>query len=189
MENTKREVKRINKTAVFLTYNSVGEPGAFPNGPVQSNGHTAIIVQHPKGKRWGASTAVGGLDPVKQNPQLAPEGTGERKAQSTAFGNERERLVADLYAGFFDQNQVDDIDFIVVYVGTGGSEGAIELAASLPHEKVRMVMCDCNLWHKQDLFSQHKLKAPIMMCECGGRSTMKKLVDEFLQSGNVGPAQ
>lgn len=174
--------------AAFLTYNSIGEPGAFPNGVVESDGNTAIIVQHPKGKRWGAQ--VQGLgEPLRgDTPGLAPEGTAEREDQRGIFASERERLVATLYADFFDQGQVDDIDFLVIYVGTGGSEGAIELAAQVPHEKVRIVMCDCNLWYKQELFNQHQLDVPYLMCECGGRATMARLVKQFLQSGIVGPA-
>lgn len=174
--------------AAFLTYNTVGEPGAFRSGVTAINGHEAIVVQHPKGQRWGAQ--VDGVDPV-----WTPEATAQLQAepevvkpQCYAAGRARESLVSDLYSGIFDPKSLAELDYVVVYVGALGSEGAIALAAQAPRDKVRFVLCDCALDEKFNQVHKHGMeRVPYLMCECGGRATMGKLVRQFLQTGSVGP--
>lgn len=175
--------------ATFLTYNTIGDSGDYPNGLLERNGHQAIIVQHPKGQCWGAM--VNGREPVADGPtgaQALCDAKDEKEKQEMLAARQlRKRLVADLYSGIFRSEELATIDFVVVYVGANGSQGAIELAAKAG-EKARFVMCDCNLGIKLSMIASSMGKiTPFLECECGGRETMARLVEEFLETGNVGP--
>lgn len=147
-------------TALFLSYNSIGQNGEYPNGVLEENGHKAIIVQHPRGKNW----AVPGVIPMQIGTALAE--TAVEELFKRAFGTDVEP------------------DAVLVYVGAEGSEGAIRLAAHLPQDKVGFVMCDCNMRAKAQMLHQHAdHQTHILMCECGGQQTMGGLVKQFLQTG------
>jgi len=172
--------------ALFLTYNTVGDAGTFANGPVERNGHRAIICQHPKGQRWAT-----GSEPVPDGvPRCLAEATTEVEKQDM-LANEaaREQAIRNLYAKVIGA-QEELPDFVVVYVGAGGSEGAIALAATLPHDRLRFVMCDCNWEGKIALLAQFGCcdgdGAQYMYCGCGGHSAMLRAVNQFLESGIVG---
>ncbi len=173
-------------TALFLTYNTVGEPGTFENGPVERNGHKAVICQHPKGKQWGA-----GSPPVPDGvPRcLADARTEAERQDMLAHGAAREEAVRGLYAEAIGASE-ELPDFVVVYVGAGGSEGAIALAAALPHERLRFVMCDCCWEFKLSLLAQFGCcddsGAQYLMCRCGGHDAMLGAVNQFLETGFVG---
>lgn len=172
--------------ALFLTYNTVGD-GSYPQ-ETERNGHTALIVQHPRGQRWGATT--NGREPVAQDGrQTLAEARDEAERQEMlSIGEMRESLVNDLYAGAFNPKAIGEVDFIVIYVGAGGSEGAIELAATLPKEKVRFLFCDCNLRGKLQSIAANGLESvPYLVCECGGRGSMAGVLEQFLETGNAGP--
>lgn len=170
--------------AAFLTYNSVGEPGTYP-GELERNGHTAIIVQHPRGQRWGAE--VDGQAPVGPRQSLEEAESELERQQMISAGEARRQLIAELYAGFADPAKVAELDYIVVYVGASGSEGALRLASQLPPEKVRIVTCDCDLYQKRLMAVQLGIEAPYLVCECGGRTTMGHLLERYLETGLVGP--
>jgi hypothetical protein len=171
--------------AAFLTYNSVGNPGSHVNGWVASaTGHAALIVQHPRGKRWG--TGVGIVGPGKPYCLDQARNQAERDAM-LACGAARKALVASIYAPATGQFDINDIDYLVVYVGAGGSEGAIELATRLPAEKLRFVLCRCNLSGKLEMIESCCGRVPYLICECGGQATMERLFKEFLRDGTVGP--
>ncbi len=170
--------------ALFLTYNTVGD-GSYPK-VTERNGHSALIVQHPRGQRWGAS--VQGRDPVGERQTLEDARDGAERREMLDIEKMRVNLVNDLYAGAFDPKAIDEVDFIVIYVGAGGSEGAIELAATLPKEKVRFLFCDCNLGAKHRCIVENGLEeVPFLVCECGGRASMAGILEAFLETGNVGP--
>ena len=175
--------------ALFLTYNSIGEPGKYPNGIVERNGHKACVVQHPRGKSWGVDGAV--QEEPDQPMNFRDAKTEEDKARLSRVRDDRKGLVQGLYG---EAAQSDDVyDFVVVYVGTGGSEGAIELVASrYPHEKLRFVMCDCNISGKAEMIDRiiGDDVSQYWMCECGGRRSMDFILDNFLETGIVGiPAE
>jgi len=172
-------------TAAFLTYNSVGEPGSYPSGPLERNGHTAIIVQHPRGQRWGAE--VDGQVPLGPRQSLEEAESESERQQMISACEARRQLVAELYAGFADLAKIAELDYLVVYVGAEGSQGALLLASQAPQGKVRIVTCDCSLLQKLEDMSQLGITAPYLVCECGGQTTMENLVEEFLRSGLVGP--
>lgn len=148
-------------TAVFLTYNTVGEPKTYHNGTLSRNGHQAVIVQHPRGMIWGV-----------------PE-----RAQADDLGRAACRtLVQELYSRTLGLEELPD--HVVVYVGSDGSEGAISLAATLPPERVTFVMCACNWSQKLHLIAGAKMEAArIVRCGCGGHGTMERLLQQFLDCG------
>lgn len=175
--------------ALFLTYNSIGEPGTYQNGNVERNGHTACVVQHPKGKRWGVD---GGVQSDPDQPMNFSDAESEEdKVRLRQVRDGRIGLVQSLYGEAAQSD--DEYDFIVVYVGTGGSEGAIELVASrYPHERLRFVMCDCNIYGKSEMINRliGEDVSQYWMCECGGRRSMEFILDNFLENGIVGiPAE
>lgn len=179
-------MKEISK-AVFLSYNSVGEPGVYTDREIGRNGNRAIIVQFPRGQRWGAK--VNGKDPVGQRQTLEEAESAEERQEMIAITDRRESLVRDLYAGFFEKATLDELDYVVIYVGAGGSEGAIQLAAQVDPAKVRFVLCDCNLSEKLSEIARFikTTEVPYLVCECGGQRTMGMLVESFLETGIVGP--
>jgi 1-aminocyclopropane-1-carboxylate deaminase/D-cysteine desulfhydrase-like pyridoxal-dependent ACC family enzyme len=86
------------------------------------------------------------------------------------------------------QRVVNDIDHVVVYVGSNGSEHAITLAAQLPSSKVTFVGCDCGLPEKEALIQASGLAdAKLMLCECGGHWTMEALFQRFMETGEIHP--
>jgi hypothetical protein len=63
---------------------------------------------------------------------------------------------------------------------------SISLAATLPKDRIRFVLCDCNLSGKLDLIRRNGLgEVPYLMCECGGQRSMGRLVEQFFESGVV----
>ncbi len=171
---------------MFLTYNSVGKTNAFPTGVVENNGHQAVIVQHPKGQQWGA--AIDGYPPVGERQSLDQAISEDERQEMLAIGATREQLIQSLYSEAFSPETLANMDFVVVYVGAAGSEGAIGLAARAGRQKARFVLCDCGLRAKVlTIAAECGEGAPFLQCECGGQATMEQLVREFLQTGTVGP--
>lgn len=80
-----------------------------------------------------------------------------------------------------------ELDHLVVYLGTNGSEKAIELAAQhVPAEKVTFVGCDCNLSHKEMMIQRAGLQnCGRLLCECGGHDTMKALYRVYMEKGHA----
>lgn len=82
------------------------------------------------------------------------------------------------------QEALHGLDHVVVYVGTKGSERAIELAQQLPASKVTFVACDCGLLHKELLIQAAGLAdAGRVLCECGGHRTMEALFTAYMETG------
>lgn len=84
------------------------------------------------------------------------------------------------------QESLPYLDHVVVYVGASGSERVIALAAQLPASKVTFVGCDCGLPNKEALIQAADLDdARRILCECGGRRTMKLLFQNFMETGEL----
>ena len=148
------------KTALFLTYNSIGDPGTFGSGPIERGGNTAVIVQHGRGQQWGV-------------PQMgSPNHVDIARTLVTELGSQL-------------PESLENIDRVVVYVGDRGSEGAIDIASRFPAEKVSFVLCRCNMTAKQASVNRKCKGAQVIMCECGGNRTMRGLVEAFLTSGEL----
>lgn len=179
----------MGKAALFLTYNSIGDPGDYSNGTLERNGNKAIIVQHPKGQKWGAKLGNGKIPVAKRGePRSLELARSEKEAQEMInYGKARGSLVKKLYSEAF--GLTDFPDYVVVYVGAGGSEGAIELASHVPVERLRFVMCGCNLDLKVSLALFHTggQDGVFLQCGCGGQKVMAELLEKFFATGLVGP--
>jgi hypothetical protein len=151
----------------FITYNSVGD--GLPNGWHGANGRRALVLQNTKGM-------LRAVDP--KNPPK------DSKGSYRPCGDLRRNEIAALWTEL--QKSLAELDHLVVYVGAGGSEEAIRLAAALPASKVTFVACDCNLPYKELLIMASGLdEAGRVLCECGGRETMNVLLDTFMATGSL----
>lgn len=159
----------------FLTYNTVwsGLRNGWHDGP---DGRRAFVLQNDSGNRWA-------VEDLFEDPNTIPGGYSRRaKANVDHVSGKIEDLWGQL------QTVLSDLDHVVVYVGANGSERAIVLAAQLPASKVTFVGCSCNLPIKELLVQSAGLtEAGRVLCECGGRQTMRKLLDNFLTSGELCP--
>lgn len=168
------------RRAAFLTYNSIGEEGDFQNGMIETKGHQALIVQHPKGQKWGAGN---GLE-VPTTLGLSGQEDEDRTRQK-GWQEERRKLIPELYGKVLNDKIARALDYIVVYVGTGGSEGTVELA-KFAGEKARFIVCRCGLARKiQQIMTVVSQDAQVMISRCGGQEAMKELLEAFLETGEI----
>lgn len=152
----------------FVTYNQVGN--GLTNGWHDSNGRQALILQNSRGEEW----AVDSIYNATPNYSRAKVECVDRVLDE--IGNLWRKL----------QESLSELDQIVVYVGSAGSERAIELAAQLPASKVTFVGCDCGLPFKEAAVQRAGLaEARRMLCECGGIRTMGKLFANYMETGEL----
>lgn len=151
----------------FVTYNTVG--GGLSNGWHEGpNGRRALVLQNTTGSTWFA----------KQRVQNAAERIAEDDRVRDEIGNLWDQL----------QKALPNLDHIVVYVGSSGSERAIGLAAQLPAQNVTFVLCDCGIGYKLNLIRGNGLaNAQLVPCECGGHGSMRRLYDRFMRSDALVP--
>lgn len=176
--------------ALFMSYNAIGKDNAFTNGTFERNGQTVTILQHPKGQRWGG--AIDDLPPTEFDAIAAGMSPAEQNQSGAKAGALRRETIAVLERELVAVST--PLDFLVVYVGASGSQGAIEVARRYPIGIVRFVMCSCGfeekLYEIAHVFGIHDLRdltIPILRCECGGHRTMERLVNDFITTGHVGP--
>ncbi len=75
---------------------------------------------------------------------------------------------------------------VFIYLGSSASKRAIELASQLAPERMSFVLCDCAFHMKDGLIVQAGLSsAAQIMCECGGRRTMAKILETYLETGVI----
>jgi len=151
----------------FVTYNSVGRN--LSSGWHGTPDRRALVLQNTKGEAWAVNP---------DNPLRSADGDyGPSRARRT---EEIDRLWGQL------QEHLPELDHLVVYVGTGGSDRAVELASQLPASKVTFVGCDCNMGHKVQLLRRYGFSNDqTVMSECGGIQTMGELFESFMVSGTV----
>lgn len=146
------------RNVAFVTYNTLD---GYTSGWIEANGRRALVLQNTNGEG------------SRRNGQ--PIGAVKRVEQIVTLWDELLRSLTEL-------------DHIVVYVGSRGSERAIALAGTLPASKVTFVACDCGLPLKEMLIEAAGLdEAGRFLCECGGHLTMAKLLSNFLESGELDP--
>lgn len=153
----------------FVTYNTVGD--SLSSGWHGSNGRRALVLQNSKGERWAVDKFY-------------------RADRANYSRRDHAGHVADEISALWDEllKSVTDLDHIVVYVGSRGSERAIALAAQLPPDKVTFVACDCGLPIKEAIVQAAGLeKAGRVLCECGGHRTMGALYEGFMATGELLP--
>lgn len=158
----------MNKIA-FVTYNSVGD--GLSSGWHGTGDRRALVLQNTKGEAWA-------VNPGK------PLQNGE--GDYTPSRDRRQEEINKLWGQL--QESLSDLDHVVVYVGAGGSERAIELAGQLPASKVTFVACDCSLSAKERLIQEAGLfEAGRVLCECGGRRTMEAMLNCYMATGALFP--
>ena len=157
-------------TCAFVTYNQVGD--TLSSGWHDSGDRRALLIQNSRGFTWGAREE---RDVSVVNVRLEDQATNR-------VVSEIETLWGQL------QQALPELDHIVVYVGSRGSERAIELASQLPACKVTFVGCECGLPIKEAMLQRAGLgRARRVLCECGGRQTMEFLYKNFMQTGELLP--
>lgn len=159
----------------FVTYNTVGDEVA--DGWHKVGKRQAYVLQNSKGESF-AVDSLGYKEEFKR---------GEYSRVDSKYANGVRDEIGNLWRKL--QEVAKDLDHIVVYVGSAGSECAIALAAQLPASKVTFVGCDCGLHIKEALIQAAGMNdAQKVLCECGGRRTMKVIFDHFLKTGMLLPA-
>lgn len=161
----------------FITYNTIGKESRLPNGWLKGpEGRKAFLIQNSKGNRFAVDQLLGGAE-------KPPAGySRDEDKYIDLVRDEIATLWKDLQEVLFD------LDHIVVYVGAHGSEHAITFASQLSVSKITFVACDCNLPLKELLIrAAGMMKVQRVLCECGGRQTMKLLLDNFLVAGKLLP--
>lgn len=144
------------EAVAFVTYNAVGD--GLSSGWHGSPGRRALVLQNTRGEGTRST---------------GPIGAAARREQSSILWGQL-------------QEALPELDHVVVYVGTEGSERAIALAAQLPADKVTFVGCDCGLVIKTALIAAAGLiDAQLVLCECGGHRTMRRLYDSFMETGEL----
>lgn len=153
----------------FMTYNSID--GVF-SGVHHHRGNTAIVLSNTRGHTWAVKELTG---------EERPNDYRRSDTQySTCVRSEIDVLFEQL------SDKLSELDHLVVYVGSAGSERAIELARRVPATKLTFVGCDCGLDHKTQLLRENGLwDARRILCECGGRRTMKSLYQHFMERGDL----
>ena len=166
MNNRKGETL---KNVAFVTYNTVGDK--LSSGWHKSNGRRAFLLQNSTGK-WGARR-----DPnVPSGPMRVTDEYADRVSEE----------ISSLWSEL--QTVLSEIDHVVVYVGSRGSERAIALAAQLSASQVTFVGCDCGILIKEAMVQAAGLaKARRLLCECGGHRTMETLFECFMETGELLP--
>ena len=155
----------------FLTYNTVGD-GSLKSGWHKRDEQEALVLQNTRGFRWAVNESAG-------------EGDGPPPGYSRS-DDQHVGVVKDQIEQLWEQlaSELDMLDFLVIYLGSTGSERFIELAQELPPEKITFVGCDCKLGRKTRMIRDAGLwGAGRLLCECGGRRTMSELLNDFLERG------
>jgi len=157
------------KKVAFVTYNTLSSElsSGWHDGP---DGRQALLVQNTRGQKWGA----------REDPQIP---SGENRVTNAYVDRVRDEI-SDLWGQL--QTALPELDHVVVYVGSKGSERAIALSAQLPASKVTFVSCDCGLPAKEVLIQAAGMAAAkLVLCECGGHRTMEKLYLNFMETGKL----
>ena len=150
------------KTVAFLSYNPIK---GFTTGWHEKNGRKALVIHN------------------EDRTGFLAEFTGEFTDNGIAKGNpEIHTEVANLWKSVKDS--IDEIDQIVIYCGTYGSEVVTQLMSQFPAEKVTYVLCTCLKETKQkNIVSAKHQGARQIQCECHGIRAMPSLCISFLKTG------
>jgi len=155
---TKRKIQKakpMNKPKIaIVTYNRIGE-GQYENGLMQRADKQIYIAQNGHRSKWAA----------------------EGDASSAEKAETRRRV-----AGYVVNSlELKDMDHTYLYVGKNGGEEAIAQTATIPADKITYVMCDCNWSEKKNMIAANgNQNAEIQSCECGGRSTLERILKDLL---------
>jgi hypothetical protein len=145
----------IAKKVGFVTYNFLT---GVNSGWTHRNGRSALVIHNTNGR---GSLAEG------------------RRTRST---EEIQADIASIWGNL--EKSLPELDHLVVYVGSNGSEKAIELAAKVPVEKLTFIGCSCGTTQKDEMLRAVGLgSARRFGCECGGHRTMTAMIEKHLIEG------
>lgn len=145
-------MEKLEKIAI-VTYNRIGD-GRYDNGVIKSGNKEIYISQNGHCAKWA-------IEPY----------TSERPNEIRARAAKT----------VLQQVNLEDMDYIYLYIGAGGGEETIKETRNIPAEKLTYVMCDCNYSHKRRRIKEcGNEKADIQWCECGGRETLEKILKQVL---------
>jgi len=83
-------------------------------------------------------------------------------------------------------NTTNNVDQIVLYVGTFGHKVAIRLSKKFPANKVTYVTCTCGLIEVKKLIKRFGHgESTLIVSECHGIKTMPHLCRNFLKTGEI----
>ncbi|MEI7749617.1 MAG: hypothetical protein WCJ25_01290 [Candidatus Moraniibacteriota bacterium] len=148
-------------TVALVSYN--GFVGGESNGWKEQGGNRVLLLQNSGGESWGA----------KQGPQS--------QSELVEGANSVSRQIGGLWGVLVDA--LPELDMVYFYVGSTGAEKAIELAKRhrLDPGKATFVLCDCGYSGKMRLIEECGFSSSrVIMCACGGHSTMRRLYDDAL---------
>ncbi len=148
---------KLEKIAI-VTYNRIGQ-GKYENGVLNAGNKQIYIAQNGHLAKWA-------VEPNSCPREEAIE-SRERAARRAA-----------------EQIDLSEMDKIYIYVGAaGGAEEAIRQTRGLPAEKVTYVMCDCGFTRKREMIKHlGNQDAQVIDCECGGRETLQRILDDILKN-------
>ncbi len=152
------------ETAIALvSYN--GFVDGESNGWKERGDKKVLLFQNSGGLSWGA----------QQRPQS--------QSELVAGAKSVERQIGCHWGVLADA--IPELDTVYFYVGSYGAERAIELAREhrLDPGKAAFVLCDCGYSKKIGLIREYGFSSSrIIMCECGGHTTMRRLYDAALSA-------
>ncbi|TSC56097.1 MAG: hypothetical protein G01um101418_464 [Parcubacteria group bacterium Gr01-1014_18] len=122
-----------------------------------------------------------------KNSVLLLQNTGSAYLKSITM-EERQKEIKEVTNPLWIQlqNERANIDKIVLYVGSNGSEELIEQLAKqgLTYDQAIFVFCDCDITQKIQLIKKNQLESSqFVLSECGGRETMLKIYKDILRKG------
>jgi len=165
-------MRNVMKRIAFVTYNTIGNlESGWHNGP---ESRQALVVQNSKCGKWA-------VDALLDGASVPPP---DYKRSETKYADHVRDEIGKLWEQL--QKALPDLDHVVVYVGSKGSERAIALAAQLSPSKVTFVGCVCGLLVKEALIQAAGMAGTRrMLCECGGGRTLERLYRRFMETGEL----
>lgn len=159
---------------LFATYNNVAH---YESGPVDTkNDCLTIQVQN------------GDLDYSPITDLVYLLGTPLAAVGGAAMEEEARDAQSALEASLAIEYKENTLFIAVVYAGLSAFDEALDFARSVkkdqPAAKVVIVTCNCDLGHKdrvlEPLLQSKELDAVIVTYECGGRATMRDVLEGFM---------
>ena len=153
------------RSIAFVSYNPIGDTPE--SGWQEKEGRRALVLQNSKGHPWE-------MDKLSAQVEWR-FGSGNPYVKAE---------IDELWAALI--KVLPELDQVVIYLGAGGSEHAVELASHISPEKITFVACNCDIHEKRTLIDHFALGSVNQIkCECGGKRTMGELLSRFLVTGQL----
>jgi hypothetical protein len=172
-------VKRLN--VLFATYNNVA---GYKSGPVATRKEGLAIQVQNGDLHYSSLTDLVYL----LGTPLAKIGSEAIKEEARAAQSELESLL--------NIETAEDASFLaVVYAGLSAFDEAVAFARKVkkdnPAAKVVVVTCDCDLNNKArvlfPMLERREIEAAVVTSECGGRGTMRDILEKIVNDWPANP--